>query len=148
MSMSDGVTVANEIKKIFLDEDTIINAKIINKYKQWAYSTVYRITTTATVIPSALHPDAEWRNTRKDMVILKDISIVPNASFKTKGMIQILVNDSVVLDIPKAATLTDISEYVVKLDKVVRQDYSVKILTWTSDGTSSAVTVALRFCEA
>jgi len=146
MSVTDGVTLANEIKKVF-EGDTIVNARLVDRYKRWEYARIYRVVTTATITPAITHPDAEWINNRKQDVILKELSIIPNAAFKTKGLIQILVNDTVIMESTKAANFTDVSEYVIKLDTIVKQNYGVKILAWTSDGTSSAVTVSMKFCE-
>lgn len=76
------------------------------------------------------------------------ITLIPDAAFKTKGLLCLKINDVEELRIDAAGDLTDFSTVNVPLPnegKKLQRGKKVKLSAWTSDGTASAITAQIHF---
>jgi len=95
-------------------------------------------------------PDLEFKNPLDSQdVIVTEFSIIPNSSFKTKGMVELTVNDVTLFKNKAVADFTDISESVVKIiqGKTIKPSKSLKVFIWSPDGTSVSLTNQVTFGE-
>ena len=106
-----------------------------------------RGTSTATVYPKVA--DIKIKNPLDKKLKVMEITILPDSSFKTKGLCRIQIDENVVFEVDTVADLTDVTEYNVPLEhgKTIQRGKSVEVFLKTSDGTSSILTIFVTFGE-
>ncbi len=106
-----------------------------------------RGTTTATAYP--VKPDISFDNPLDKNLKVMEITILPDSSFKTKGLCKIQIDGNTVFEVDTVADLTDITEYNVPLEhgKTIKRQKKVEVFLKTSDATSSILTVFVTFGE-
>ncbi len=113
----------------------------------FSFTEIGRATTTQTKKPET--PDLEFENPRKIDSTVSSISIIPDASFKTKGIFSITVNNVELIKNKAAGDLTDVVDHLTEFfrGKKIRASQKVRVFLWTSDATSSSLAVSVSFAE-
>lgn len=89
-------------------------------------------------------PQFSFKSIDRDIRIFI-ISLVPDATFKTKGIMQIKSNKADLLEPTDAGVFTDLLEFSIPIPEngiLLQRGESIEFFFWTSDGTSSAITLA------
>ena len=76
---------------------------------------------------------------------VKEISVVPDSVFKTKGKLLITVDDVPVFRSRTFDAFEDLQENVIKVNKTISQDSKVKFFMISSDGTEIGLTAQVTF---
>lgn len=119
----------------------IQKVQIVTEPYTFSKTLVDRVSTTATARPD--NPQIKFANPVDRDVRIMSLTLIPDAAFKTKGLLLVKVNDTDVFEIDTAADLTDFSTVNVPLPNEgleLKRGKTIKIFVWTSDGTASALT--------
>lgn len=119
----------------------IQKVQIVTEPYTFSKTLLDRISTTATARPD--NPQIKFANPIDREVRIMSLTLIPDAAFKTKGLLLVKVNDSDIFEIDTAGDLTDFSTVNVPLPNEgleLRRNQTIKIFAWTSDGTASALT--------
>lgn len=125
----------------------IQKVKILTEPYKTTKTLIDRATTTATVEPT--NPQIEMKNPIDDDMRVTAITIIPNENFKTKGILRLLINGVEELK-TKEGDLTDYSTLNIPIaneGKLIERNKGVSLHIWTSDGTSSSVTLQASFAR-
>jgi len=90
-------------------------------------------------------PQLTFENPLKQPIKLLHLAFVPDTNFKTKGIINILVNGVDLIPDTGIGTFTDPQDFSVPIPRgglTIRRGENVEVFVWTSDGTAVALTVA------
>ena len=90
-------------------------------------------------------PIMEFENVLEKQGIIKEISLTPDANFKTKGKCIITVDDSEVFISKSFTSFEDIIDTTIPINKTIEQDSKVKIFMISSDGTAVGLTAQATF---
>lgn len=122
-----------------------VTIPIKQKPDTFSFTELGRATTIAVSKPDT--PDLEFNNPRKVESVITGISIIPNSAFKTKGLVIITVNKVTVYKNKAAGDFTDLIDSKVDIPrgKTIKPSDKVRVHLWTSDGTSSSLTVQVTF---
>lgn len=93
------------------------------------------------------NPILKFENVLEKDSIVKQVSLIPDTAFKTKGKIRITIDD---VDVFKSRTFDsfeDVVDTVVPINKTISQDSKVKIFMISSDGTAVGITAQVTFGE-
>jgi hypothetical protein len=104
--------------------------------------------TTATVKSDAGNPDIEITNPFDRPARIMGITLIPDSSFKTKGILQLDIARAPYFTGMTAADFTDISTFSIPISDdgyEIDANETVEIYIWTSDGTGSALTAVVHF---
>ena len=93
------------------------------------------------------NPNLEFENILEKESIVKEISLIPNVNFKSKGKVFVTIDDSVVFKNNKFDSFKDLSSSIIKINKKISQNSKVKIFIISQDGTSVRLTVQVTFGE-
>jgi len=107
-----------------------------------------RATTIATAKADVGNPDIEIKNPFDRKARIMGITLIPDSSFKTKGILQLDIARAPYFTGMTAADFTDISTFSVPISDdgyEVDANETVEIYIWTSDATSSALTAVVHF---
>ena len=92
------------------------------------------------------NPDIEFKNELEKESIVKEITIIPNTAFKTKGKIIITVNDVPVFKSKSFTAFQNIISSIIKINKTISQDKKVKVFIVNDDDiTSVGVSIQVTF---
>ena len=109
---------------------------------------VGRAVTTATVKNDAGDPNIEIRNPFDRKARVMGITLIPDDSFKTKGIVQLDISRAPYLPAITAGDFTNVDTFAVPIsDKghEIEPNETIEIYMWTSDATSSALTAVVYF---
>lgn len=98
---------------------------------------------TATKQADDVKPDFVYKSQDTD-VSLSKISLVPDASFQTHGMICIKVNKTILLPPTSVGDFTDLVAFTLPMKEEgikLRRGEQLEFWVWTDDGTASAITI-------
>lgn len=114
-------------------------------------------TFSSTILEKGTTTNEKWQN--KDFPILKienslaeaskieEITLIPNANFKTKGKVIITVDDSEVFQSKGFNAFENVIDTKLKINKTINQDSKVKLFMISSDGSAVAMTMQVQFGE-
>ena len=91
------------------------------------------------------NPLLEFKNILEKESTVKEISVVPDSVFKTKGKLLITVDDVPVFRSRTFDAFEDLQENVIKVNKTISQDSKVKFFMISSDGTEIGLTAQVTF---
>lgn len=100
-----------------------------------------RATTTSKKWNNKDNPNLQFENVLEKISTVKEISITPDAIFKTKGMVIITIDDSEVFKSKSFSAFTNITDSTIQINKTIQQNSKVKVFIISSDGTEIALTV-------
>jgi len=135
--------IINKLDEVKPKETQIV--KIKNEPDGFSITILDDVNTTSQKWKNKDNADLEFENELSKESILKEISIVPDTSFKTKGKIMITVDDSVVFRNRKFTSFQNVLSSEIKINKTIQQDSKVKIFIISSDGSSVSVSVQVTF---
>jgi hypothetical protein len=140
--------LGKEIKKRFQEQnDTLQSITVKQEPNPYSMTLLEKVKTTNTKPVTKDNPHLEFPNIlKKDKSIVKEILIVPDVSFKTKGKVLITIDDSPVLN-SKFGSFEDIPSLIIKINKSIKQDSKVKLFLTSSDGTEIGLTAQVTFSE-
>lgn len=113
--------------------------RVIHEPRKYRKTLVDRATRNANEFTELDSPSIEIKNPRDIETMIKSISLVPDATFKTNGRVRIFVNEVLVLEDTASGDWTDILDFVLDFEggKTVKAGESVKALMLSSSGTSA-----------
>jgi hypothetical protein len=120
--------------------------KIITDPYEFSKTVIDRISTTLTARPDK--PQIEIANPVDRDVRIMSMTLIPDAAFKTKGLLLLKNNDADVFEVNTGGDLTDFSTINVPLPNEgleLKRGKKIRLFTWTSDGMVSAITVMIHF---
>ncbi len=95
-------------------------------------------------------PDLEFENPRKIDSTVTSISIIPDATFSTEGMLIITINKVKVFSNKAVADFTDVNDALDKIlrGKKIRASEKVRVFIWNGTASNAvALTVMVTFAE-
>lgn len=125
----------------------IQQVKIITEPYKTTKTVIKRISTVVTTEPN--NPQIKIEAPTDSDIRITSITLIPDASFKTKGILRLLINDVEEL-LTVAGDLTDYSTLNIPITnegKELQRSKSIKLFAWTSDGTASAITLQASFAR-
>lgn len=120
----------------------------VDKPAKFSLTEINRASTTANARPST--PNMEFSNPRDSESIIEQISVVPDANFRSEGMVEIQVNDAPVYRTKSVGAFIDTGDdtTVFKRGKLVNNGDTIKVFIWNGVDTDSvALTVKITFGE-
>jgi len=126
----------------------IQKVEIINPSRKQGSPRIDRSTTIATVKADTGSPDIEIKNPFDRQARIMGITLIPDESFKTKGIVNLDIGRAPYFSGMAAADFTDISTFAVPISDdgyEIDANESVEIYIWTSDGTSCSLTAIVHF---
>ena len=93
------------------------------------------------------NPNLEFENILEKESIVKEISMIPDESFTTKGKVIVTIDDSVVFRNKKFDSFRDLGTSAIKINKKISQDSKVKFFIISQDGTLVRLTAQVTFGE-
>ena len=93
------------------------------------------------------NPNLEFKNPYKKTCLVKELLIVPNNSFKTKGMIEVYIDDEIIFKNKKAGNFANIPHSIInyKRGKKIKPNESVKVFLKSNDGVSVGIALQVGF---
>lgn len=88
-----------------------------------------------------------FENTLKKESIVKEITLIPDSVFATKGKIIVTVDDSIIFKSKTFDAFEDLQDTIIPVHKTIKQDSKVKIFMISSDGVEIGMTVQVTFGE-
>ena len=133
----------NSIQNILKD----IQIQTKEKEDSFSYTKAHRVTTTATARPTKA--DISLKNPLDKDSKVYEISFIPDSTFKTKGIIEIHIDDALVFEHKAVADFTDLVDMKLKFrtGKRIKRGKKVEVFVWTSDGSSSKCLFVIQFGE-
>ena len=125
----------------------IQTVQIRNKPDGFSITLLDDVSTTSQKWKNKDNADLQFENELSKESILKEISVIPNNSFKTKGKMMITVDDSLVFQTKSFTAFGDGTESNIKINKTIQQDSKVKIFIISADGTSVSASIQVTFGE-
>lgn len=119
---------------------------VITKPYSFGRTKLQRESTTLTSIPNT--PQIQFTNPLDDKNRITAITIIPDDSFKTKGLLRLNIGEVTVLQIDTAGYLTDLNNLPLTIPNEgwqLRSEDKIELYIWTSDGTASAATLIVHF---
>lgn len=106
---------------------------------KFSFSQLKRATSTSKTYPDDESPDIEIANPLDRDTSVKEISLVPDAGFKTNGIVRIFIDEVRVFKSDEAANFTDIADNSIKFNegRRIKQKRSVKVFIKNDDGSTS-----------
>ncbi len=92
-------------------------------------------------------PDLVFENVLEKESIVKEISLMPDIAFSTKGKIMITIDDVDVFKSKSFGAFENIQDTVIKIRKTIQKDSKVKVFMISSDGSAVAMTLQVTFGE-
>lgn len=92
-------------------------------------------------------PILEFENELKKESIVRQISIIPDTNFKTKGKIIVTIDDIPVFISKSFTSFEKLSESTIIINKTIKQDSKVKFFLISSDGLAVGITAQVTFGE-
>lgn len=129
------------------DKSNIQKVRVVLNPKSYSYTELGRATTTN--ISKQNDADLEFENPLDKEIVVKTVSIVPDSSFKTKGMMLIKVNGTTIFKNKAVADFTDVSESIVEIleGKTIDAKEKLEVFIWSPDATSVSLTSQVTFGE-
>lgn len=93
------------------------------------------------------NPQLTFENILEKESVVKEITIIPDSIFKTKGKLIITIDDSVVFKSKSFDAFEDILSDTIPINKTISQDSKVKIFMISSDGSEVGLTAQVTFGE-
>ncbi len=126
-----------------------ITIPVSKKADDFSLTEIGRVSSTNLGRPET--PDLEFDNPRKIDSTITAISIIPDTTFQTEGMVIITVNKVPVFKNKAVADFTDVADALdtVLRGKKIRASDKVRVFIWNGTGTANAValTVFVTFAE-
>ena len=88
-----------------------------------------------------------FENPLEKETIVKEISLTPDTTFKTKGKLMITIDDVDVFKSKSFDSFEDIVDLVVTIRKTISQGSKVKFFMISSDGSAVGITALVSFGE-
>ena len=113
----------------------------------WCTSKLKRASSANVQFNDFLNPDITFTNPKKTSVVIKEISLIPDDSFKERGIVKILADTFPVFENENAGDFTDVSELILDIPEglILGRDKSVKVFFMSSDGTEVSLSVFVKF---
>ncbi len=130
------------------EKDKPQGVKIIQEPIESISLKLKRVTSTSTTKPNT--PNIEFKNPLDEEIKVKTISLIPNSSFKTKGIVQVLIDDVEVFLNDAVADFADIASLNIELSpqgKTIKRGKSVQVFIWSPDATSVSLAVTCLFSK-
>ena len=92
-------------------------------------------------------PSLTFDNPHKKSCKVKEISFVPDGTFKTKGMIEIFIQDEIIYKNKNFGNFANVSQVTIPLNggTLLKPNESVKIYLKSSDGASVGIAAQITF---
>ena len=144
----DAKLIFEEFRNILKnDKDNIQKVKVITRPFRFGKTIVDRITTTEITKPD--EPQITITNPLDEDVRITAITLIPDGTnFITKGLLKLSIDEVTVLEINNAADLTDLNNLPLSIPNEgweIKRGRNVELYAWTSDGTSSSITLIVHF---
>jgi len=133
-----------------LDEVKPKDIQIVNVKQDpdsYSISEVAKVKTANQKWTSKDNPILTFENSLEKESIIKEISIIPDNLFKTKGKLIITVDDVPVFRSRTFDSFEDVQQSVIKINKTILQNSKVKIFMISSDGAEIGLTAQVTFGE-
>jgi len=92
-------------------------------------------------------PDLEFKNIlEKEKTVVKEISMFPDANFKTKGSCIVTIDDSEVFQSQKVGSF-NLNEVVIPINKTINHKSQIKFFIISSDGSIVRLITLVTFGE-
>ena len=114
---------------------------------QFSSTALEKKTTTNQKWQTKSYPDMQFDNALKKDSIVREISLMPDTVFRTKGKIRITIDDVEVFISKSFDAFDNIQDTVVRVNKTISQDSKVKIFLLSSDGSAVGMTAQVTFGE-
>ncbi len=114
-----GAEIVRQITKLI--DKKFEQIEIIEKADAFSFTETKRATTTSDKYPDKDKPDLEFKNPLDKTLKLREFSLVPNANFKTNGMVEIRIDESLVYRSSTVANFTDIVDHITKIRKIKKR---------------------------
>ncbi len=93
------------------------------------------------------NPNLQFESPYKKTCLVKEASIIPDDSFKTKGMVEIYIGDEIIFRNKHAGNFAKIpqSEIILGRGKKIKPNESVKAFLKSSDGSPVGIALQVTF---
>ncbi len=143
-----GAEIVRQIERLI--DKKFEQIEVIEKADAFSFTETKRATTTSSKYPDKDKPNLEFKNPLDKILKIREFSIIPNSAFKTKGMVEIRINQSLIYRSSTVANLTDLVDHISRLvkGKRIKSTESVKVFIKNDDNsTSIGLTVTIQFAE-
>jgi len=133
-----------------LDEVKPKDIQIVNVKQDpdsYSISEVAKVKTANQKWTSKDKPLLTFENSLEKESTVKEISIIPDNLFKTKGKLIITVDDVPVFRTRTFDSFEDVQQSVIRINKTILQNSKVKIFMISSDGAEIGLTAQVTFGE-
>ncbi|MCJ8305659.1 MAG: hypothetical protein HRU07_01255 [Nitrosopumilus sp.] len=92
-------------------------------------------------------PILQFENILEKESIVKEISIIPDKNFKTKGKLLITVDDSEIFQSKTFDAFEDVAELVIPINKTIQQNSKIRLFMISKDDAEIGLTAFVTFGE-
>ena len=134
-----GIKVSDILKN---DKKNIQKVQVITEPFTYGLTKVKRGSTSVTVKPD--EAQISITNNLKADVRITAITIIPDSSFKTNGLLKLTVDEVTVLEIDTAGNLTDLNNLPLSIPNegwLIKRDEKIELYMWSSSGTITATLI-------
>jgi len=135
--------IIKKLDEIKPKEIQIVNVK--QDPNSYSLSELDKVTTINQKWTNKDNPIMQFENPLEESTVVKEIDIVPDTNFKTLGKLIITIDDVDVFKSKSFTSFEDISENVIKVNKVIKKDSKVKFFLISSDGTAVGISAQVTF---
>jgi len=114
---------------------------------EYSLTELDKVKTTSQKWTNKDNPLMSFENPLKEETIVKEISLMPDVLFKTKGKLLITIDDVDVFRSKSFDAFENIQDTVVSIHKTITQDSKVKFFMISSDGSEVGMTAQVTFGE-
>jgi len=94
-------------------------------------------------------PDISFKNPYKKPCRVKQVSLIPDGSFKEKGMVEIYIGDELFFKNKKFGSFANVSDSTIPLfgGEILKSGESVSVFIKSEDGAMVSLAVQVAFGE-
>ncbi|GEM_PF-4549735 len=145
--MFDGLNEKLEKVKEEIKPKDVQSVRVVVNPDSFSYTEVDKSTTIKTSWGTKNEADMIFKNNLKKESKVKEISMIPNTAFKTKGKVMITIDDVPVFLSKSFTAFEDAIDSKIKVNKTISQNSKVKFFLISSDGTSVGLTGQVTFSD-
>lgn len=134
-------------KKIDEGKDKPQIVRVTQDPDDYSNSELEKVKTTNKKWTNKDKPLLKFDNILEKETIVKEVSLTPDETFRTKGKIIITVDDSTVFKSKTFDAFENLQDTLIAIRKTIQQDSKVKVFMISSDGSQVGMTVQVTFGE-
>lgn len=90
-------------------------------------------------------PDLEFENALEKRTVVKEITLIPDTAFKSKGKVIVTVDDVPVFKSKSFTAFEKLLDTTIQINKTIEQDSKVKVFMISSDGSQVGLSAQVTF---